>query len=482
MNLWRSCVYYIVLTKTEVMLQRFYFTFFFTVVVSCLSAQKWNWAVETADPSEVIDVTIGIHGESVVISKGYAHDYHLDVYDSLGQPYNEKIWYFDEWLSDKVYAVETDDTGNVYVVSKQMLDIAPPIKVMREWWDQGDGHGWVEEETPGEPDYHSFIVLEKYSRKLELITQMKLLKADPMEGEGGFGEYDLSVGDFYVDAKGNCWLAGKKKMNSRVCWRENLEFTSADKGCHFLMKIGSEMKQADWISVFEGQDAGDINTMHIAVNKDGICLISGCFAGAMTFGDKLLYGHVPLEVQHFADDEMYLSAVSPFGEILWAQSTGVQSYDEDVVALSGGRFVASGRCVNADYIGSTKLPKSDMNVMFLLEIDPKTGKHGKLYLNDTSAINSLQAGSNNDFYCDFQRGNSSYVLFIYRFDSKMQPELVSRYLASDPVSASRSGCICYSGTWSGTAAFGFRPYDAYLPGDLSRSAGFLAKFEIVKVK
>jgi len=452
-------------------------TLFFTFFAFCCSAQSWKWAVETPDPSEVIDIAAGTRGESIVLTKGLENEYHLDVYDSSGIRVREKTMLFRDYSSSELYALETDDTGNIYLVSRQVLDIAPPVIVMREWWDQRDGHGLYEDEIPGEPDFHTFIVLEKYSPELELITQMKLLRADAMD-EGSYPEYSVSVRDFYVDGKGACWVAGKKQMNARVCWREDVEITDAGKGCHFLMKIGSALKQPEWVIAFAGGDAGDINTMHIAVNNVGICMMSGCFYDSIKFGDKLLRAHdVPVNARS-GENEMYLTAVSSEGKLLWAQSTGVHSYDEDVVALSGGGFVASGRCMNADHIGETKLAKEQPVAMFLIEIDPNTGKHGKLYFNDTSAINNLEAGRNNDFYCDFQLKNSSDLLFIYHFDSKLKPKLVSRYLGHDSVTCSRNGVIFYSASWSGCAAFGFRPYEAYLPGDLSYSAGFLAKFTI----
>lgn len=448
----------------------------FSLVALHVNAQHWQWALSIPYQYKFLDVAAASNDQSVSIFQDGDGAFHLSLNNSLGNTINDQLWYFENWIDDALIAVEVDSIGNIYMLSRQTFNDQPLLMRKERSLDES-GHEYFEEveaEIQPEPKYNMYYILDKFSPKMERITTLRLLKIDTQT------EFGLSVHDFVTDAKGNCWIAGETTPGN-FCWREDAVLSIEERGCHFMMKVGATLKQVDWIQLFQGEGAGHVTSMHLAVNKDGVCLMSGSYRDAMKFGNIQLYSYVQL-VNSTQTSEMYLTAVSLDGKVLWAQSMGVRSWDYDVVALTGGGFIATGYFYRSSYLGDTKLPQDSMSGYFLMEIDPATGKHGKLFSNDTSAIQNLQAGSANDFYCDFQHGNSSYVRYVYHFDSNLKSGLISRLSGYDCMTSSRAGTIYYYGTWAGYGNFGFIPYEHTIGGDFSKGDAFFAKFRYADKK
>lgn len=427
--------------------------------LSCKSyAQNWRFASEIRDASEVIDVAIGRDNQVVIISRGLALQYHLCVYDSLGTRIKEKIWDFTSYYSNALFAVETDSVGNIYLVSRRTIEI-----------EQGN----FSKTTNTTPDLHTFIILEKYSANLELIIQVRLLKF--LDGS----EYGISIHDFIIDVKGNCWLAGETDSDA-------FELADAVRqpgkmGGHLLMLVGNNLQKVEWLNLFDGESAGFNNSTHIAVNNDGICLMSGVYGGTMRFGTTNLYNASSasdqLQETLFSTGEMYLVAVRESGDILWAQSMKAQSWDADVAALTGGDFVCGGSVYNSLRVGRFQIPNRGGGATFLMIIDPLSGYQKRITF-ELSSVRNIHAGANNDFVCDAQvNGVDNNERKICYCDSNLNITTLSQFTGVAGVSSMRNNSIYYSSIWNGVCSFGSEP-KVLTVGTKSSTGAFLANFQL----
>ncbi|HTF02463.1 MAG TPA: hypothetical protein VK826_00495 [Bacteroidia bacterium] len=417
---------------------------------SALSAQNWSWATRTPEMSDYIDVAVGPHGEAISIYEAYNNAWHLDVHDSSGALIREKEFYYLEPYGNCAFGVGTDATGNIYVVSRQSFE--EPLERNEHALDP-EGYD-EEEDEERETTWHLYIVIEKFSPELELLGSLRVLQLTHFEN------YSIEVRDFVVDDAGNCWLGGFTDDN-KFSYKEQV-INPGPAGCHFVMKVGANMKEPAWINTFIGSGPAYVLSFHLAVNKKGICVMTGAYAKTMQVGKTILTSQ---PIKSLLESEMYITAFRADGTIAWVKSLLVPSYDTDVVALSGGDFVCAGAFSDATQLGSVKLPAGKKYGSFVMSIDAKSGKMGKVYVNDTSMIIGLEAGLNNDFYCLFDLSGSSHVHYVFHFDKKMKGERFSYVTVHNPVTASNGGAYYLAGTWSWISRLGDPPNAKYVKGD-----------------
>jgi hypothetical protein len=446
------------------MISSFPSRFFALQLCLCLSgmlhAQKWQWVSPTPQDAEYIDIAACPDGDVVTLYEGSDNGYFLQIHDSSGRERNRTEFYFQNTYGNCLFEADVDREGNVYVISRQTLDETmiseAPYREESE-----------DEDIDREVIAYSYIVMEKYSADMELISSQRLLKLSD-------NDYAIDVCEFVIDDAGHFWLSGVTD-DSDYDFKEKTIHPGTGGGM-FVMRLPSgEMKNA-WIRSFA--ESGSCCTYgadsyHLAVNKDGMCIVSGTFRGDLKLSNGTVLRYV--ENKTF-EGEMFVVAMNDKGDIKWSQQMDAPSYDRDVVALSDGTFVISGFFVEATKLSTYKLPAGKTNGFFLMKLNPANGKIRQVYLNDTSAISHLEAGTNNDFYCTFLRNNSGTVQEVYHFTHKLEAERLTRFTGHKPQVIVMHGELYCAGSYGWNAAFGDRkPNWLYIGGDSSSWGSFLAK-------
>jgi hypothetical protein len=432
---------------------RFLLILFLSFCSETLPAQTWSWATRTPEMREYVDIAVGARGEAVSIYDGHENTYHLEVHDSSGALINEKIFEYLEPYGNCAYGVETDAAGNIYVVSRQSFE-EPLLRNEHAL----DPEGYEGDEEVPETTWHLYILIEKFSPELELLSTLRVLQLTH------FANYSVQVRDFVVDDAGNCWLGGLTDDN-KFSYKEQV-INPGPVGCHFVMKVPAGLKEPEWIQTFIGTGPEYLHTFHLAVNKKGICVMTACYEKTMLVGKTTL---TRARSESLLDGEMYITAFRADGTIAWVKSLQAASYDTDVVALSGGDFICSGYFDKAAQLGPVKLPAGKKTGSFVMRLDAKSGKMGTVYVNDTCVILGLEAGTNNDFYALFDHGGVSHVHYVFHFDKKLQAERFSYVTVHNPVTASNGGAYYLAGTWTWISRLGDPPNAKYVKGDGSHT-------------
>jgi hypothetical protein len=452
-----------------------------------ISAQKWPWVTKTT-ASSYLDMAIGLHGEIFSLYEvnqvdySFEGGYYIGVTDANGNLNDsiEPVRVTDNIQSGaKAFQMEKDKFGNIYVIIRKEIS----NENLKEQDDTDPSLG-DDEETPVEDkpattegdDEESIpsicIQIEEYSPSLELIKTLKLIKYNQI--------YSIEINDFVIDNAGNFWLAGSTE-NEPYFFKDK-EITPKD-GSDFVMKIDSTMKNIEWMKSFTGDASkGSVTSLHLAVNKNGNCILSSSFSNKVEI-DQTIYTN-----ETKGKSKMYLVCLNGNGNVVWSTYMNAYSFDTDVAALSGGDFICAGMFSDSVSKGPLLVPHGKSYGMFVMTIDQKTGKEKNIFVNDTSTIQCLCPGLNNDFYCLFNFHNSAFQYTISHFDKKLQPKRISKLHCNDPCvtlygNALYGNALYFVGDWTGTGSFGDKPNSKFLMGDhgpFNGSGGFVGKMEIVK--
>lgn len=434
-----------------------------------LCAQQWQWAVNPVRGYEVVDVSVGPQKQSVVITQVPERSYTLTLIDSTGQTQASQEYYFGQWYGDRVLFSQIDAQGNVWVLSRQMLDIhaqrandAYPYDAYGEEMNQ---------EPLQEPEYQQFIILEKYTSDLELTQSYRLIKC--------FGnEYRLDVDDMEMDAEGNIWLCAE--VSDTFQFQERTYVPGYNGGAFLLCFPGERTGNFPWLNFFvKNNDCcqGSVQSFHLAVNKSGTCVVSGSFTKELTFENGTRFTNGP---DGIIMGEMFLAAFSSTGKMMWTKRIGTQSDDKDVIALSDGSFVCSGTFREATTIDKFTVPGGKNYGNFIMRVDEKNGAFRQFYCQDTSSMLHLFPGSNADFYAMFCKGNSSQDYLIYHFDQKLKPEFRTQIYGIDPCVGVCNGTLVVGGMWNWLCAIGPRPYVFFLGGHQGDEGSVVARWDFEK--
>lgn len=438
------------------MSSRVFLPLVFFFCFSSASAQKWQWALPTAQNISYIDMTHNVQGDVITLEKDNDRSYYLRLYGADQNLRYSKEFYYPDAYSNCAYEVEPDREGNVYVLSRQTLpDIAP--ENYRDEYEPED-----EEASSAASDY---IVLEKFSPELELLQSVRLIRME--------SSYGVDVSELKVDAKGNIWCCGVT-TDERYYFMDQT-ITPGTGGGAFLVHVPAARYADAWIKNFGSGGTCctyTVDSYNLAVNADGICVMSGTFTGDLTLNDRVTFQYDT--AQQF-EGEMFLAAFNENGEMKWTKRMNAPSYDKDIVALANGSFVCAGFYVGATKIGTYRLAARDTG-HFLMELAPSNGKIGKVYLNDSCAMENLIAGAGGSLYCTFQKGNSDIVHEVYQFNHQLRPKRLTRFTGNNPVITVVNGQFYCAGEYGWNCAFGDnKPNWLSIGGDSSSWGSFLAK-------
>ncbi len=430
-------------------------------------AQKWPWVVKNNVGSQYLDVAIGYNGQIATLYKSYEGAVFLEIADTSGNSIDTKCITSEFQNGERAFQMEIDKFGNIYVITRKTIRNQ---KLFDNEFDDEAGHHGSFQVLQDDPygEYHDYIQLEKYSSTLVLLKTLKLLKLSEI--------YKTEIADFVIDKNGDFLFAGTTSDEDYFLRDEEIK---SKESSDFIMKLDSSMSTILWMKSFSGDASrGSITSMHMAVNKFGNVFLSN------TFGSVVHIGETTYNNDSKGKSKIYVLCLSKDGNVLWSNYMGMNSYDTDAAALSSGDFVLAGTFNDVVSKGPLNPPQGKLSGMFVMTLDRNNGRQKKTFMEDTSTIQNLCPGIDNDFYCVFNYQNTSYKYTISHFNDQLIPNRLCAAIVDAPLITLYQNSLYFAGSWGNSAFFGDYPErqvilsaDGSVTGDYG---GYLTKMIILK--
>lgn len=176
---------------------------------------------------------------------------------------------------------------------------------------------------------------------------------------GGSPEDDI-VYDIAVDALGNTYVTGTFNGSATFGTDQLASSGSIDV---YVAKLDPS---GNWLWAVQGGGVSHDYAYDIAVDAAGNAYITGKFYGTATFGSYLLEATVP-------DTDLFVAAVSPSGNWLWAVQAEGDTNSEDAAAITldgaGDLWILGTFSANVDFGSYTLTPEEAHNI-FIARLDP----------------------------------------------------------------------------------------------------------------